>query len=56
MNKKQIATIDHKLLSIEIALIAQDWLAANTRERKVYLHGVWMELELKLMRKENEKY
>lgn len=53
MNKKQIATVDHKLLQIEIALIADEWTTANTRERKRYLHGVWMELELK--RQEIEK-
>lgn len=49
MYQKQIATVDHKLLQIEIALIADEWITANTRERKRYLHGVWKELELKLM-------
>lgn len=50
---KNIAIIDYKLLHIEIALIADEWLTANTREHKRYLHGIWKELELK--RQEIEK-
>lgn len=52
MNKKQIATVDYKLLKIELALIEQEWLQTD-RERKRELHLLWMGLEIKAMEERN---